>query len=116
MKSSADRFEAELVALLRSEAQSLDTSALNVAENLNTYASRIADHAQSEAALVQFDRYAHHHRGLIDTLVPGVDMATWRTFVHAARRLSRLSVRRRGLDNSIVGRLFAIAKGFRRAP
>ena len=108
--------ESELLALLRAAAQSVTPLAAQVVEKLDDYASRIADPAQAGSALVDLDRYAHHHKGLIDAVVPSVDAATWRIFVSAVRKLSRQAIRRRGLDTSPIGRLYALAHNLRIAP
>ena len=108
--------ESELLALIRAGARSVAPLAALVAAKLDDYASRIADPAQAGTALVDLEGYAHHHKGLIEAVVPGVDAATWRIFVSTVRKLSRQAIRRRGLDTSPLGRLYALAHNLRIAP
>ena len=116
MQQRNRQVEVEVVALLNARAELLDALAPMLAAELRRYASKIAAPASIDEGLVEFSRFAEHHQGLADVLVPGQNPAEWAAFVQAARRLLRRALRERSLDTSLVGRLYALVSKLRVAP
>jgi hypothetical protein len=94
-----------LVEALRHHARSLPQAAHEVAAMLDLYASEIQAPSTSDQALVRFERFAFHFKGLRDIIVPGRTENEWLVTVKELRGLSRSAVRFRGLDPSLLGRL-----------
>jgi hypothetical protein len=110
-----NRHEAELIALLNTEAASLSSLAPAISASLSARAADIASDATRDRALGDLERFAHHHKGMLDLIVPGVSHSDWSDFVHAVRHLVRDSVRARGLDLSLIGRLYGLVHKARHA-
>ena len=108
--------DATLVAVLSDKAREPSVAAAPVGKELLGYATRIADPAQASDALLALHRYAWHHKGLIDVLVPGISSKEWLPFVHTVRRLSQCALRQRGLDKSVLGHMRNLVQGVLRAP
>jgi hypothetical protein len=103
-----NRPEFELIALLNAEAAYLHASAPAIGASLSARAADIARESTRDRALIDLNRFAHHYKGMLDLNVSGVSQADWSRFVHAVRHLVRASVRSRGLDPSLIGRLYAL--------
>jgi hypothetical protein len=110
-----NRPEYELIALLNAEAAYLHSSAPAIGASLSARAADIASESTRDRALVDLHRFAHHHKGMLDLSVPGVSQPDWSRFVHAVRHLVRESVRSRGVDPSLIGRLYALHHKVRHA-
>jgi len=94
-----------LVEALRRHARALPQAAHEVAAMLDLYASEIQAPSTSDQALLRFERFAFHFKGLRDIIVPGRTETEWRVSVKELRAFARSALRFRGLDPSLLGRL-----------
>jgi len=88
----------DLASLLLAQAERLQVTAPHVAGELRKHASQITNPASFKEGLVEFARFAEHHKGLTDVLIPGQRTDEWASFVRTTRRLSRRALREHSLD------------------